>query len=203
MAVYPTFSNFSTTSLSALPMGSFSPRGFTVPVSGVEALVAQLGQHTRMGPNGMIQFNQPLIQSLVNYGEQTVPALEQFLRQTIPQVNHRLPQVLEAIFTAEQLLEAGVVGARRLYDVTSYLNTHPSPLLQIYLAGFYRELNRPEAFGPMFSTLMHQTQNQYHQQNPILNPTEEVGGTVLSMIAKASADETVKQLLPYLSPRPV
>ncbi len=176
----------------------------------LNSLVQQLGRQTQMGSNGIVQFNQPLVQAIVSYGAEAVPALENQLRQAIPKMNQAslnkqiLFPVIESIFTAQELLKSGVLEARRLYDTTSFLNTHPNPILQIYLAGFYRQLTgRPEAFGPMLSTLMQQSQRQYPQSNPALNPSEEVGGTVLSMIAKASAEETVKQLLPYLSLRPV
>ncbi len=197
MAFYPT-----------VPIQTLLPMpGYPSLLSPLGSLIRQLGQQTRISPQGIVQLNTPLIQAIVSYKSQAVPLLGNFLQQQVFEINQnrpqKLPQVIEALYTADQLLEAGVVEAGELYGITSALNTHPNPILQIYLAGFYRKLNRPEAFGPMLSSLVHQAQTQYYQPLPMLNPSEEVGGTVLSMIAKASAQETVKQLLPYLSPRPV
>ena len=184
------------------PMSRMASYSSAYPNAMAQQLVAQLGLQTYQDTAGMIHFNEPLIQQIVRLREGALPALAQFLQQRIPFVDRNPLPIIEALRTAEILSDAGVFQVKQLYEQTSHLNTNPNPLLQIYLAGFYRKINQPETFGPMLSSLMNYTLTQYTNNHPHLNPTEEVGGTVLSQIAKASAAETVKQLLPYLNTQP-
>lgn len=162
---------------------------------GLPALINQLGTQTHIGLNGIVQFNLPLVQQIAAHKEQALPELYRFL-STTPSI----PALIEGIYTAEQMTEAGVQNVASLYPAVSRWNTNPDPLVQIYLAGLYRELNIPTTFGPMLSTLVNRSVDQYPlQSSSAYNITEEVGGTLLQQIADTTADETVKRLLPYLS----
>ena len=157
--------------------------------------VNQLGRQTQLHINGMVQFNMPLIQQILPYREQTVPYLHQFLSQA-----RTIPQFVEGIYTAELLAENGVKGIEQLYPVTSKWNTNPDPIVQIYLAGLYREMNIPTTFGPMMATLINQSINRYPMQSsPTYNITEEVGGTILQQIADRTANQVIKQLKSFTS----
>ncbi len=163
--------------------------GMPLPV-----LVTHLGTQTRLPISGIIQFNEPLVQEISRYREHAVPVLYNFLSTV-----QSIPALLEGLHTATRLAKTQVQNASSLYAAVSRWNTHPDPLVQIYLAGLYREIKEPATFGPMLATLVHRAVTQYPlQSTPNYNITEEVGGTLLQQIASRTADETVKRLLPFL-----
>lgn len=157
-------------------------------------LIMQLGTQTRLPINGIVQFNEPLVQEICRYREQAIPALYQFLSTV-----QTIPALLEGVHTATRLAKIQVQNTSSLYAAVSRWNTNPDPLVQIYLAGLYREIQEPATFGPMLATLVHRAVTQYPlQSTPNYNITEEVGGTLLQQIASRTADETVKRLIPFL-----
>lgn len=174
------------------------PQGLSsIPAAQVQALVSQLGARTIIGGDGIVRFNQPLIRAIVSYRELAVPALGRFLAQA-----RTVPQIIEALYTAEELAENGIRGVDPLYSLASRWNRHPHPLVQIYLAGFYRNIPQPAAFGPMMTTLIRQAMTTNAATPGPFRIDEEVGGTVLQKIAERTADETVRRLLPYLRSTP-
>lgn len=178
----------------ALP--GFQP-GVPIPAAQVQALVFQLGSRTIIGRDGIVRFNQPLIRAIVSYRELAVPALGRFMAQA-----QTVPQIIEGLYTAEELAENGVQGVIQLYSLASRWNRHPNPLVQIYLAGFYRNIPQPAAFGPMLTTLIQHAMTTNAATPGPFRIDEEVGGTVLQKIADRTADETVRRLLPYLRSSP-
>lgn len=171
----------------------------SAPVSNaLPGLMAQLGTRTQVGMNGVVQFNEPLVQAIMAHREAAVPALYQFL-STVQWV----PAFLEGIQVAHKMAEAGVANIASLYPAVSQWNTNPDPLVQIYLAGLYRQMKIPTTFGPMLATLVNRAVYEYPlQSSPAYNITEEVGGTVLQQIADRTAEATVQRLLPYLGYSP-
>lgn len=158
-------------------------------------LVNQLGRQTKINVNGYVEFNRPLIQQILPYREQALPYLYQYLST----VQH-MPGFIEAVYTAEELAESGTQNVASLYPAISKWNTNPDPLVQIYLAGLYRELKIPTTFGPMMATLINQSVNRYPlQSSPMYNITEEVGGTVLQQIADRTADAVIQQLKGFVA----
>ncbi len=159
-----------------------------------QALVSQLGLQTRLLLDGTAQFNEPLIQSIVALREQALPALQLFLLSA-----SNVPAVLEAIQVAGRMQAAGVNGIERLYPALARWNGNPDPLIQTALARFYGKLNEPRAFGPLLSTLVNRAVNQYAMLGlPAYNVSEEAGAALLEQIARRSAQETLRQLLPFL-----
>lgn len=159
----------------------------------VQNLIYQLGSQTTMAADGNVRLNAPLIETIVRYREQAVPVLCQFMSNT-----QNMLSMVEALYTSQRLAEERVSNVPMLYGVTQHWNNNPHPLVQIYLAGFYRKLNAPHTLGPMLSMMM---RNALQPGPPIpsaFNPQEEIGGTVLDLIANKSADETMKRLVPYL-----
>ena len=158
-------------------------------------LINQLGMRTQINVNGVVQFNRPLIQQILPYREQALPYLYQYLSTV-----QNMQGFIEGVYAAEELAETGTQNVASLYPAVSRWNTNPDPLVQIYLAGFYRELNIPTTFGPMLATLINQSVNRYPMQSsPMYNITEEVGGTVLQQIADRTADEVIKQLKGFVA----
>lgn len=186
------------------PAYAYRPMAFSPPPDGPQTLalnVQQLGQGVRFRPDGLALFNEPLIQRLVMGGAATPPLLAQHLLALARLQNPPLAPLLETLYAANRLADAGVSTISDIYPAASLFNTHPHPLTQIYLAGLYRKLNRPESFGPLLATLTHQAVSAYGGQAPMTALSEEVGGAVLQLIANRTAEETVKRLRPYLSPQ--
>jgi hypothetical protein len=157
-------------------------------------LVAQLGLQTQMLLNGQMAYNEPLVQSLVNYREQAIPALKSWFQSTNTTTN-----VLEGLEVAARMADAQVQGLEQLYPAVSRWNSHPDPTIQMQLARFYRKINEPKTFGPMLATAVNYATLQYPSISmPVYNVTEEVGETLLNQIANRTAQETVRQLVPYL-----
>lgn len=168
----------------------------TAAIAPLPLLIGQLGRQTVITGDNLVRFNEPLVGQIASYGETAVPMLARFLSGT-PSFHG----LLEGLWTGQRLAQQGARNARILYGAVSQWNTHPAPLVQIYLAGLYRYLNEPASFGPMLATLMNRALTQYPlQSSRDYNITEEVGGTVLQQIANRTADETVRRLLPYLRP---
>ncbi len=147
--------------------------------------VLQLGRSTRMDPaTGNLWMNMPLIERLAQSGPRVVQPLYQLL-----QVSMETPQVVEALYLAQRLAEQHVPGVSALYAAAARFNQTRNPLVQIYLAGFYRKLNVPESFGPMLDMFI---RNVLQPPAPIpggiSNPQEEIGGTLLELIARKRSE---------------
>ncbi|MBK8191015.1 MAG: hypothetical protein IPK79_11260 [Vampirovibrionales bacterium] len=183
----------------APPSALLAPSGTD---TALPALAAQLGQGVTLSTDGLVRFNEPLVQRLTQGGAQTTPLLSRSLMMLARFANPPLPALLETLYVANCLADVGVPNIGDLYPAASAFNTHPHPLTQIYLAGLYRKLNRPEAFGPLLATLTHQAVSAYPAQTPMTGVTEEVGGAALQLIANRTAEETVRRLAPYLRLNP-
>jgi hypothetical protein len=157
-------------------------------------LVAQLGSQTQVRLDGSIQYNEPLVQAIVQCRERALPQLKSLFESTI-----RIPTMLEGLYAAEKLADAHVADINLLYPALQRWNSHPDPTIQMHLARLYRKMGEPRTFGPMLATLVNGAMTQYSMQSsPTYNVSEEAGATVLNQIAQRTADETVQRLLPYL-----
>lgn len=159
-------------------------------------LVAQLGMNTRVGVDGQAQFNEPLVRSIAALRESALPALNLLLQST-----NTTTTILEALHTATRMAENGVLGVETLYPAAAHLNGHIDPAVQVQLARFYGKINEPKAIGPMLNTAIHYAANQYPMGSyAAYRFTEEAGEAVLNQVARRTAQETVRQLLPFLRP---
>jgi hypothetical protein len=157
----------------------------------LQGLVSQLGAQATVGMDGNVHLNGPLIDTLVNYREATPPVLYNTLANT-----YNLMTLVEGLYTAQRLAETRVSNVEMLYGATQRLHSHPHPLVQIYLAGFYRALNAPHTLGPLLSMLV---KNAVMPGPPVpsaFDPQEEIGGAILDLIARKSASETLRLLRP-------
>lgn len=172
------------------------PRSLNTPPVGVltpsAAVLAVLTQ-TQLSPSGMLALPEhtfaQALQTPADSFQGLMPVLPNlvWVAQQHPENAGVLPLVA-GLYLAERLIEAGQAPPKNLYATVSPLNRHPHPLVQIYLAGLYRHLDAPQAFGPMLETLMRDT---FTPRNPNTPPTwdvaEEVGGTLLQLIANRTA----------------
>lgn len=191
-------------------MGTISPRFGAVyrpvapvnrplpPIQDPLPLVARLGLQTKMLMDGNVLYNEPLVQSLVNCREMAIPALK-----TLFQSTNNTPVLLEGLYAAGKMAEAKVNNLEELYPALTRWNSHPDPTIQMHLARFYRKINEPKTFGPMLSTAVNYAVNMYPMSSSSsYNVTEEVGSTLLDQIARRTAQETVRQLLPFIQNKP-
>jgi hypothetical protein len=160
----------------------------------VEALVAQLGQQTRVNPaNGIVALNQPLMEQLTALGPLALPALTRTL------ATNQDPLTLhETLLTLEQLKRRGVAGVDHCYGVASQLQGNPNPLVQIGLAHLYASLDITCPLGPSVVGLMQSVNPTTTAALPFpsWSPAEAWGHAVGEQLAKQSARATVKALLP-------
>ncbi|MBY0403853.1 MAG: hypothetical protein K2X66_08135, partial [Cyanobacteria bacterium] len=155
--------------------------------------VSQLGSQTQIRSDGLVQLNLPLIETLVRYREGVVPVLYQWMSMAQNPVSPHLMVMVESLYLAQRLAEEGVSNVSMLYGITKHWNHTPHPLVQIYLAGFYRKLNAPETLGPLFQLLMKNALQPGPPIPPAFDPQEEIGGAILDLIARKAAEETWKK----------
>lgn len=133
---------------------------------------------------GLMRLNTPLVEQLARQGPSVVDPLYQLLL-TSP---HRT-QVAEGLYLAQRLAESKTSNVRKLYAAAARFNTTTDPLIQVYLAGFYRKLGVPESFGPMLAMLMRNSQQAVSSYVPnATQANEEVGGTLLQLLAEKTAE---------------
>ena len=90
-------------------------------------------------------------------------------------------EVLEDLYALNLMLDRGEKGVDKLYPVLSKYNNTQSPYIQTFLAGIYRKIKVPDAFGPLVSMLIKNSINP--PQDCGFDPNEEIGGAILDYIA--------------------
>ena len=81
-----------------------------------------------------------------------------------------------------RLHDSGVKGIEKLYPIFARFNNTESPNIQTFLAGIYRKIQVPDAFGPLVNMLI---KNSLKPNNPnqTFDPNEEIGGAILSYLS--------------------
>ena len=90
-------------------------------------------------------------------------------------------EVLEDLYLLNLMLDEGNKEVAELYPVLSKYNQTNSPNIQTYLAGIYRKIKVPDAFGPLCAMLIRNSINP--PQNCGIDPNEEIGGAILDYLA--------------------
>jgi hypothetical protein len=157
-----------------------------------QAIMA-LGQNTWLDANGIAHLNNARIMVIASHGQKAIPALKRFFDSRPSDL-----ALIEGLMAAQHLAQAHTPGIESLYASTSNYNRHPSPLVQIYLAGFYRYLQAPETFGPVLASFIKYSLLPTAPAHlTALDPIEELGGTLLQKIAQWTA-----QTMQANGPRP-
>lgn len=122
-------------------------------------------------------FNQNRVNYFVNQKENALPYLTNVLA-----TSQNEGQIVETLYIMDRMLDNGTKGIDKLYPVFSRFNTTQSPNIQTFLAGIYRKIQVPDAFGPLVKMLI---QNSMQPQNPnqAFDPNEEIGGAILSYVS--------------------
>lgn len=89
-------------------------------------------------------------------------------------------EVLEDLYVLNLMLDEGNKNVVELYPTLSKYNDTNSPNIQTYLAGIYRKIKVPDAFGPLCAMLIRNSINP--PKDCPFDPNEEIGGTILDYL---------------------
>ncbi len=122
-------------------------------------------------------FNSERVNYFLKQKEFALPYLSDVLSKSSSE-----PQILESLYIIDKLLDNGVKGIEKMYPVFSRFNCSNSPYVQTFLAGIYRKILIPDAFGPLCAMLL---RNSFASK-PLANfdPNEEIGGAILEYVTK-------------------
>ena len=94
-------------------------------------------------------------------------------------------EILESLCALNLMLdeEEGkyIEETKMLYPVLAKYNNTRSPNIQTYLAGVYRKIKVPDAFGPLCVMLIQNAINPH--KDCYFDPNEEIGGAILDYLA--------------------
>lgn len=90
-------------------------------------------------------------------------------------------EVLEDLYLLNLKLDNGEKEVAELYPTLSHYNDTNSPNIQTYLAGIYRKIKVPDAFGPLCAMLIRNSINP--PKDCSFDPNEEIGGAILDYLA--------------------
>lgn len=90
-------------------------------------------------------------------------------------------EVLESLYALNLMIDEGEKDVEKLYPVLSKYNNTENPNIQTFLAGIYRKIKVPDAFGPLCVMLIKNAINP--PQNCYFDPNEEIGGAILDYLA--------------------
>ena len=88
-------------------------------------------------------------------------------------------QITEMLYVFNSMIDEGVKDTKKMYPVLARFNNTTSPNIQTFLAGIYRKLQIPDAFGPLVKMLI---QNSLKPQTSNFDPNEEIGGAILAYL---------------------
>ena len=120
-------------------------------------------------------FNQTKTDFFVKQKELGLPYLKEVLKNS-----NNEDQITESLYILDRMIEGGTKGLEKMYPVLSRFNNTRSPNIQTFLAGIYRKIQVPDAFGPLVSMLI---QNSINPQPSVFDPNEEIGGAILSYLS--------------------
>ena len=121
------------------------------------------------------RFDDNKISSVINRGAAAFSEIENNLKNAKTE-----EEVVENLYIIDRMIENGVQGAACLYPVLSKYNNTSSPNIQTFLAGIYRKIKVPDAFGPLLAMLI---RNSINPPASSFDPNEEIGGALLDYLA--------------------
>lgn len=122
-------------------------------------------------------FDKNEVDYFVKQKENSLPYLTDILQHS-----NNEPQIVETLYIMDRMLDEGTKGIDKLYPVFSRFNQTQSPNIQAFLAGIYRKIQVPDAFGPLVKMLIQNSLKPTPQSQPF-DPNEEIGGAILSYLS--------------------
>lgn len=92
-------------------------------------------------------------------------------------------EVIADLFVLNQVIDnsGDVENIKYLYPILSKYNHSKNPNIQTLLAGVYRKIQVPDAFGPLMVMLIQNAINP--PEDCGFDPNEEIGGAILDYLA--------------------
>lgn len=90
-------------------------------------------------------------------------------------------EVLESLCALNLMIDEGAENVEKLYPSLSKYNHTKDPNIQTFLAGIYRKIKIPDAFGPLCVMLIQNAINP--PKDCHFDPNEEIGGAILDYLA--------------------
>ncbi len=112
----------------------------------------------------------------VKQGENALPYISDVLQHS-----NNETQITETLYILDKMIDGGIKNVDKMYPVLSRFNNTKSPNIQTFLAGIYRKIQVPDAFGPLVKMLVQNSLNP--NPAPFFDPNEEIGGAILSYIS--------------------
>lgn len=116
------------------------------------------------------------VDTFVKQGENALPYISDVLQHS-----NNETQITETLYILDRMIDGGVKNIDKMYPVLSRFNNAKSPNIQTFLAGIYRKIQVPDAFGPLVKMLVQNSLNP--NPTPFFDPNEEIGGAILSYIS--------------------
>lgn len=120
-------------------------------------------------------FDQNKVDFFVKRKEMALPYLAGVLSRSNDE-----KQITETLYIVDRMIDNGTKGVDKMYPVLSRFNMTNSPNIQTFLAGIYRKIQVPDAFGPLVAMLI---RNSLNPQPSCFDPNEEVGGAILAYLS--------------------
>ena len=131
-------------------------------------------------------FNEQLASKIASYKERAINPVISKLKTAQTEED-----ITACLFLLNRIIDAGAKGIETTYPIISKFNYNPSPSVQVMLAGIYRKTLVPDAFGPLMTMFLKNSQNPV--QTPF-DPNEEVGGAILEYLRNKSAINNYEQI---------
>ena len=116
------------------------------------------------------------VDTFVKQGENALPYISDVLQHS-----NNETQITETLYILDRMIDGGVKNIDKMYPVLARFNNAKSPNIQTFLAGIYRKIQVPDAFGPLVKMLVQNSLNP--NASPFFDPNEEIGGAILSYIS--------------------
>ncbi len=121
------------------------------------------------------RFDEQKVLPVIRKGEEAYQEIENNLKHAKTEED-----VIENLYILDRIIENGGQGAGKLYPVLAEYNNTTSPNIQTFLAGIYRKIKVPDAFGPLLAMLI---RNALNPPDAPFDANEEIGGAILDFIA--------------------
>lgn len=122
-------------------------------------------------------FDKNEVDYFVNQKERALPYLADILNHS-----NNEAQITETLYIMDRMIDNGTKGIDKLYPVFARFNNTRSANIQTFLAGIYRKIQVPDAFGPLVKMLI-QNSMEKDKPNQPFDPNEEIGGAILSYLS--------------------
>lgn len=136
------------------------------------------------GERNYCLFNQNRVNFIISQKELALPYLKRIL-----QTSKDEGEIVEALYILDGMIDNGTKGISAMYPDLARFNNTESPNIQTFLAGIYRKILVPDAFGPLLAMLIRNSiptnQNSSPQIAPF-DPNEAIGGAILAYIENYS-----------------